>query len=142
MTNEEMELLVQLEEKTEFKNTYDKSSDAVKEIFRRLVIGSKLYCDDYFPTNTPDYRLSKNGINFCLMKFMQKEKCLRIHLRTDGNINFTSNILKINLLPKHHYNGLEWQEIKIYEFDQVDEAIRIISEVYKNFDRVSHYKYI
>jgi hypothetical protein len=139
MTNEEMELVMQLEDKPEFKNTYGKSSDKVKEIFRKVVLGSKPFCHAYYPTNKPDYRLNKKGINFCLMAFMLREKCLRVHLRTDKNVNLVSNILQVKPLPKHNYNGWEWQEIKVFEIDQVDEAIRIIGEVYNNFDRVKHY---
>lgn len=139
MISNEFELIMQLEEKPKFKDTYEKSSNQTKEIFKKVVIGSKSYCHESFPTDTPDYRLNKNGINFCLMKFMQREKCLRIHLRTDKNVNIVSNIFQIKLLPKHNYNGLEWQEIKVYELNQVDEAIKIIGEVYNNYDKVKHY---
>ena len=113
--------------KPKFQDSFDKSDSNIRDLFCSLLSRFKTYPIKQYTVDKPDYRLCKKYI-FC--EIVMQRKFLLIELRVD-DYHISSTSLTLNEIKDPTRPGKRWLKFHIHDEDQVDEAAKLIDEVYK-----------
>jgi hypothetical protein len=113
--------------KSNFQSAYDKCDSKIRDIFLVLVNKFVTYPIRQYTVDKPDYRFTKKFV-FCA--FVLQLKTLLIELRVD-NYHLSSSLLTVNLIKDATRPGKRWLAFRVNNENQIEEAYRLIDEVYK-----------
>jgi len=115
--------------KEKFNNTLGNCSNETKEIFLSLLDRVKPLPVNQYPTNKPDFRLQKKNI-FCEFIPEPRRNSIRINLRVDSN-HIDSKIFDLEEINDPSKPGKRWQKFYLHDIKHLNEALRLINEVYE-----------
>ena len=127
--NYDSQVIERVKAAEKFNDRFQKTNADTRKLFLNLI---GLVCEEKIlnkATNTPDYRLvRKNGrINFCLITFSGSS--VKVHLQRNRAF-LESDIFMFRPITEGRYNGTDWVEFKITNAEEVEEAFRLIQEIY------------
>ena len=112
-----------------FQANYDKCDGVVKKLFSNLLLSIKdLSGTEYYPRDKKDYCLKRN-ILFCAITPQSKKNTLKVELRIDPNDLHSKTLI----LEEFYFDkgGPRWTKFLIDNEHQIEEATKLIKEVYK-----------
>jgi hypothetical protein len=113
--------------KPKFKSSFDKCDKKIQDIFLDLVKRFTNYPIKHNTTDKPDYRLVKKYV-FC--SFALHHQSIQIELRVDAH-HLSSDLLILNEMKDKTKPGKKWYTFRINDKDQIEEASKLIDEVFK-----------
>jgi hypothetical protein len=115
--------------KEKFNEALGKCSNETKELFLSLLDSVKYLPVNKYATNKPDFRLQKKNI-FCEFVPESRRNSIRINLRVDSNY-IDSKIFNLEEINDPSRPGKRWQKFYIDDTKKLNEALRLINEVYE-----------
>jgi hypothetical protein len=110
-----------------FQLAFDKCDSEIRNIFLDLVNRFVTYPIMQKTVDKPDYRFTKKYV-FCAI--VLQRKCLLIELRVD-NYHLFSNLFTLEVIKDASRPGKRWIFFRVNNENQIEEAYRLIDEVYK-----------
>jgi hypothetical protein len=119
-------------DKVKFQNSFDGCSHEIKEIFTLLLKAIDVLPVNKYPTNKPDFRLQKRNI-FCEFVLWPRKNTIQINLRVDSKFIY-SKIIKLEEINDPSKPGKRWLKFFLNDNRELNEALRLINEVYEFSD--------
>ncbi|MCH3964292.1 MAG: hypothetical protein LKE46_08435 [Clostridium sp.] len=124
----------------EFSNVFDKCSDYLQDLFFKLAIAvseyscnKKPYVKDMesigFRLEKP-YTTGRKSQNYFMLTLKPQFNVIDVFVRTDG-VPIHSRILELDNKGNRFSGGFEWYEFSVSEEEDIPEAVRIASILYK-----------
>lgn len=123
------------------KSKYEKCNMETKKLFIELLNRISKFCSEYSSIEMKEYHFrfqkrykggrGKQYQNFCLFTLTPSKNGITIHLRTD-NVKVTSKVISLSIMNDCTYlSGKTWVKFGVYNIDQLNEAIYLISRIYE-----------